>query len=108
MAATLASAVQGGRKPPQLITWEQEDGAIANLTGATLTGKIRDRDTGAVRAIEGALTVIDGEAGQFLWTYAPEDVANAGEFDVQFSAAYDEGPTPAITFLTLWTIQPSL
>ena len=104
----LAAAVAGATRPSQLITWTRVDGNIETLTGATLTGKIRDRATGTTRAIAGTLTVTDGAAGVFRWDYHANDVATAGAFDVQFVAAFASGQTPAKTFLAQWTVAEAL
>jgi hypothetical protein len=101
----LASAVRGGLRPSQIIVWQREDGNAETLTGATLTGTITNRNTGTTRAIVGTLTVTDGAAGQFRWDYVAGDVADAGEFDVQFDAAFGSGQTPARTFIARWTVR---
>jgi hypothetical protein len=103
----LADAVKGGRWPAQQITWEPEGGGVANLSGATLTGKIRD-SAGTTRAVAGTITVTNGPAGVFTWQYAAEDVAAAGLFDVQFTATWPDGLTPGKTFIASWTIAESL
>jgi hypothetical protein len=104
----LAAAVAGATRPAQLITWERTGGGVESLTDATLTGKLRDRSTGTSRAIAGALVVTDGAGGVFRWDYAAADVVSAGTFDVQFTAAYATGQTPARTFTTQWTVAESL
>lgn len=104
----LADAVQGGRRPSQVITWNRADGAPESLAGAILTGWIRNRNTGDVRPIAGALTVTDGAAGEFRWDYAVGDVAEAGSFDVQFNAAFGAEQTPARTFLARWRVAEAL
>jgi hypothetical protein len=104
----LASAVKGGLRPAQIITWSREDGNVETLTGATLTGFIRDRTTGTTRAIAGTLTVTNGAAGEFRWDYAAADVADVGYFDVQFNAAYGSGLTPAKTFIARWDVKEAL
>jgi hypothetical protein len=104
----LADAVKGGLRPSQIITWRRSDGDAESLVGATLTGVMRNRATDATRAIAGALTVTDGAAGVFRWDYAAGDVAEAGEYDVQFNAAFAAGQTPARTFVTRWTVTEAL
>jgi hypothetical protein len=104
----LAAAVRGGRRPSQLITWLRDDSGAEDLTGATLTGQIRNRATNETRAIAGPLTVTDAVGGVFRWDYAAADVAEAGRFDVQFDAAFAAGQTPARTFVTRWEVQSSL
>lgn len=104
----LATAVQGALRPAQAITWGREGGGAEDLTAAALTGTIRNRATNAARPIAGTLTVTDGPAGAFRWDYAAGDVAEAGEFDVQFTAAYAAGATPARTFVERWRVAAAL
>lgn len=104
----LAAAVAGATRPSQTITWARADGTPEVLDGATLTGKIRDRYTGATRAIAGALTVTNGAGGVFRWDYAAGDVLAAGPFDVQFTATFAAGQSPAKTFVAQWTVAEAL
>ncbi len=105
----LANAVMGALRPSQQITWTREGvNAPEPLTGATLTGKLRNCDTGAIRAIAGTLTVTDGANGVFTWAYDAADVADAGLFDVQFTAAFGTSPSPARTVVGKWTVEEAL
>ena len=101
----LSSAVEGARHTAQLITWTDGDGDPQNLTGATLTGWIRDGS--ATRAITGTLAVSDGTAGEFTWAYSAADVADAGIFRVQFVATYGDGLADK-TLSVLWVVEESL
>lgn len=102
----LAPAVQGALRPSRIIIWERDDGTPEPLTGATLTGTITNRATDTTRAIAGTLTPTDNAAaGEFRWDYASGDVSEAGEFDVQFSAAFTPGPSPARTFVARWKVE---
>lgn len=103
----LASAVAGALRPSQAITWTRGDGAAENLSGATISGKIRDA-ANSVRAIAGALVIIDGPAGQFRWDYAAADVVSGGEYQVQFTATFGLSPTPARTLVEQWTVYEAL
>lgn len=105
---SLPTRVVGGRRPAMSITWSRDDGTAEDLTAATLTGSIRDRATGTARAIAGTLTVTDGPAGAFRWDLAAADVVAAGKFDVQFTAAFASGLTPARTFVERWTVAEAL
>ena len=105
---TLPTRVKGGIRPSQAITWSRESGEPEDLTAATLTGSIRDRATGTTRAIVGTLTVTDGPAGAFRWDLAAADVIAAGKFDVQFTAAFASGLTPARTFVERWTVAEAI
>lgn len=100
----LAAAVKGGLRPSQIVTWTRSDGVAEPLTNATITGTITNRATGVTRAIAGTLTVTDDAAGEFRWDYAAADVSEKGEFDVQFNAAFGSPPSPARSYIALWTV----
>lgn len=84
----LSNAVQAARHTAQVVTWLDGEGDAQDLTGATLTGRIRNRKTGTERAVDGTLVVTDAANGVFTWTYGAADVADDGVFDVQFIATY--------------------
>jgi hypothetical protein len=100
----LASAVKGGKRPSQTVTWELDDGTALDLTGATITATIVDRISGASRVADGVFTVTDGPEGEFRWDYGTNDVATAGMFMVQFSASFGSAPTPARTRKSAWMV----
>lgn len=100
----LAQAIRDSLRPSQIITWTRGDNTPENLTGATLTGKIRGNVTGTVRDIAGTLTVTDGANGVFTWAYHADDVADAGRFMVQFKATFDSEPSPARTIASEWFV----
>jgi hypothetical protein len=99
----LAAAVQGATRPSQVITWTRADGTAEDLTGATITGTIKD-SAGTVRAITGTLTVTTAASGVFTWAYSSADVATDGNYTVQFTAAFGGVPTPARTIKTPWVV----
>jgi hypothetical protein len=102
----LSNAVQGATHTAQQITWVDGDGDPLNLTGATLSGRRLNLDTQIAAAIDGVLTVIDGEAGVFNWAYGVGDVATAGAFRVQFVATYDERDDK--TLAELWMVEEAI
>ncbi len=104
----LANAVKGGRRPSQSVTWKRADGTAENLTGATITGQVRSTISQEARAITGTLSVLDGANGVFVWDYSAADVAEAGQFDVQFTAAFAASPSPARTVKALWTVEEAI
>lgn len=104
----LAYAVKGAQRPSQIITWLDADGDAVNLSGATITGKMRNVFSGATTVIAGVLTVTNGSAGEFTWDYDAADVATAGPFVVQFTAAYLSGATPGKTIISDWEVKGSL
>ncbi len=104
----LADAVQGALRPSQQIVWAEEDDTPVDLTGATITARIQPRPGGATRTAAGTFTVTTPAAGVFRWDYDAADVEDAGDFWVQFSAAFASGPTPGRTLITKWRVQPAI
>ena len=102
----LADAVQGARRPSQTITWTDAAGNPLDLTGATITARIL-RPTGAV-ASDGTFVVTDAANGVFRWDYSAADVASAGTFMVQFTAAFPSGATPARNTLAEWQVHEAV
>lgn len=102
----LADAVQGATHTPQRITWLDTDNTPLNLTGATVTGKIRDA-AGTSRSITGTLTIVTAASGIFSWTYSAADVETAGEYNVQFTATYGDA-TVERTLVEAWTVHAAL
>ncbi len=101
----LADAVQGAKRPSQQITWTDEDGNALDLSGATITGRIRDETTGIARDIDGTLAIVTAASGIFSWDYGTQDVGTAGTFAVQFIATYGSNPTPAKSFTSSWIVR---
>lgn len=103
----LSSAVQNARHTAQRVTWQDTDGDPLNLTGATLSGRRLDLETGQAVALDGALTLVEPEAGTFDWRYGAGDVAAAGAYQVQFVATFGDGLTDR-TLAELWIVEPAL
>lgn len=99
----LANAVQGAKRPSQLITWSDEDGTAVDLTGATITARIEDM-SGTVRASDSTFTLTTPASGVFRWDYSTADVATAGVYVVQFTATYVAPPTPGRTISAIWEV----
>lgn len=104
----LAHAIAGATRPSQVITWTRDDGTPEDLTGATITGKLRRASTGDITNIAGTLSVTDATAGKFTWAYAAADVATPGHYRVQFTAAFGSEPTPARTIVADWEVKEAL
>jgi hypothetical protein len=103
----LAPSVAGAIRPSQVITWADDAGVALNLSGATITGKIRASD-GTSRNIAGALSITNAASGIFTWDYAAGDVATAGLFAVQFTAAFASGQTPARSIIESWLVYEAI
>lgn len=105
----LAAAIQGALRPVQQVTWLDGEGVALDLTDATITGIIRNRASGATRAIAGDLDITQATSGIFTWSYDAADVADAGQFDVQFTATWDAPAlSPARTFTATWAVHEAL
>lgn len=102
----LSDAIQGAKRPSQLITWTDEDGVPADLTGATITARITR--SGVTTASDGAFVLTSAATGVFRWDYGTTDVTTAGKFTVQFTATFASGTTPARTMAHQWTVQASI
>ncbi len=99
----LENAIEGARHTGQQITWTHDDGTAQNLTGATMSGIIRDVPTGVETAITGTLALVTAASGIFTWAYSAADIATAGEYVVQFKA--DFGSTFALSHWINWLIE---
>lgn len=106
---TLAAAIQGAKRPSQTITWTDEDGVAVDLTGATITARIRNVGTGVTATSDGVFApTVNASDGEFTWAYGSNDILAAGMYEVQFSAAYGSGVTPSRTFLSIWTVSEGI
>jgi hypothetical protein len=107
--ANLTTIQQGSERPVLTITWTHADNTTGeDLTGATITGYIKDLATGDVVEIQGTFAITDATAGVFTWTPDPLDVATDGAYQVQFAATFAGEPTPARTAVFEWEIVESI
>jgi hypothetical protein len=103
----LQAAIEGATHTGQTITWQQSDGTTPHdLTGATLSGTIRDEE-GTERAIDGTMMVTVPAEGTFTWAYGTNDIAEAGHFEVQFKATYPDGKYD-LSFIEMWRVEKAL
>lgn len=102
----LSRAIQGARNTGQQITWTQDDGPTQDLTGATLSGTIEDKD-GNTSAITGTLAVVTAASGVFSWAYSAADIATVGRFLVQFKADYGSGLYD-LSYPEVWVVERAL
>jgi hypothetical protein len=105
----VTTVAQGSERPIIPLVWTDAAGTTGMaLTGATITGYIKNLDTEAVQEIQGAFAITDAANGVFTWTPDPADVADDGLYKVQFSAAFAGEPTPARTAVFDWTVAESI
>lgn len=101
---TLPSVVVGDRKRTLTITWTDESNTAIDLTGATLTGELKNMATGVEAAITGTLAIVTAASGIFSWARSAADVATAGTYRVRFVATYT-GPLDTKSFAANWQIK---
>ncbi|MCB9172341.1 MAG: hypothetical protein H6637_05395 [Ardenticatenales bacterium] len=104
---SLPAVVQGATHTPLLLTWRDASGEPVDLTGATITGRLRLSRGGTVRDAEGAFPITDHEAGAFQWLLAAADVAEDGDHLVQFTATYADD-TEDRTVAAVLPVKPAL
>jgi hypothetical protein len=105
----LSTIAQGSERPILTLTWQHADNTTGeDLTGATITGYIKNLATGDVVEIQGTFAITDATAGTFTWTPDPFDVAEDGAYQVQFSATWPGEPTPGLTAVFDWEITESI
>jgi hypothetical protein len=100
----IPTIVQNSRYLSTTLTWQDKSGNILDLTGATITGTIKDKETGNTVAITGTLDAsANPTLGQFVWQMSAVDVENWGLFLVMFTATF--GALPEKTFEEEWVIK---
>jgi len=87
------------------VPWTDANGEAIDLTGATITGRIKNRTTGAARAITGTL-LQDGTTDHYMnWTLTTADAA-AGQNLVKFTATF--ATKPVSTFQASWYVEAAI
>lgn len=84
----LPETASGSTHSSLLLTAKRKDGSLLDLTGGTITGKLKNKVSAAVESITGALSLVDPTGGTFRWTFAAADVDTVGVFKVQFTVTY--------------------
>ena len=102
----LPRAIEGARYTGAQIIWSQDDGTVQNLSGATITGTIEDKD-GTSRSITGTLALVTPASGIFSWAYSVADVGTVGRFLVQFKADYG-GELYDLSYPEVWVVERAL
>jgi len=107
MATTLPPAVEGARKRTLTLTWKDTDDVAVDLTGATITGKLKNMNTGVIASMDGVLALVTAASGIFSWAFGVVDVGTVGFFKVQFIATYAD-TLKNKTFVADWEVRDAL
>jgi hypothetical protein len=104
----LSNGVQGSRYDAPTITW-LVDGVAKVLTDSVITAVIEPCNGDDARNSDGAFTLVDGgDDGQFTWQFGDNDIADAGDFYIQFIATYDGITEVSRSSKMLWTVEASI
>jgi len=105
----LVNGVKGSRHTAQTITWQDADGTGWNLTGATITARLKPKNKGAntTRTSDGAFALVTAASGIFTWTYGAIDVRDNCKYKVQFRATYGDA-TFDLTEETDWEVEDQI
>lgn len=99
----LPHTIVGDRKRALIITWTDEDDVAIDLTGATLTGEIKNMVSGTEANVTGELVIVTAASGIFSWARSAADVATPGVYRVRFVATY-LGPLDTKSFAADWRV----
>jgi len=86
----LPETVQGSTHSALLITCRRKDDSVLDITGATITARMKNKVSGTIEDIAGDLDLVDPTGGQFRWTFDATDLDTVGVFKVQFTATYSD------------------
>lgn len=100
----LRKAIQGARHTGQRIKWNREDGTPVDLTGATISARIRNIETGSSVDSDGEFSLVQTpKMNEFNWAYGVTDVDTAGLFIAQFTALFQDTKLET-SFLESWEV----
>lgn len=91
-----------------VLLWKDGDGNLIDLSGATISGRIRDTNTNEARDIVGSIVPDPNQVtnmGQSPWSLDPNDVV-AGELEVRFTATING--LLVSTFIANWFIEEAI
>lgn len=102
----LPDAVAGSKLTPLSLTWQDEDGTVKDLSGATITARIKAVATGVASAATGTFAVTSSTGGVFTWSFSAADVQTAGNYTVQFKATV--GGLYDLSYEHDWTVKTAI
>lgn len=76
--------IQGQTRPSWTITIKQSNNSPLDVTGATVTGVLYDKQRAASVTLGGAFAITDGANGVFVYSPVAADTATPGVFEVEF------------------------
>ena len=102
----LPTWTEGSTYKGLLLTWTDEDGNPEDLTGATITGRIKDMQTKVARDVAGSIVPTANAAeGEAQWTFHVDDVV-AGKYEVQLKAV--RSGKPWLSFVADWVVEAAI
>ncbi|MCB8942528.1 MAG: hypothetical protein H6658_02010 [Ardenticatenaceae bacterium] len=99
----LPTWTEGSTYKGLLLTWTDEAGNPEDLTGATITGRIKNKQAKASRDVAGSIVPTANAAeGEAQWTFHVDDVV-AGQYEVQLKAV--RAGKPWLSFVADWEVE---
>lgn len=80
--------IQGATHTGLRITFLDEGASPYDLTGATMSARIKNVSTGTASAATGSFALVTPTSGIFTYTPSSSDIATAGLYKIQFIATY--------------------
>ena len=108
MKGKLEDWVAGTTHISPLLTWQDQGGNLVDLTGAVISGRIRELSKSEIRDVLGTVTPDPDQTtnkGQATWDLNAADVI-AGNWEVQFKAVF--ASKPLVTFISDWYIEEAI
>lgn len=82
--------IQGATHTGLRITFLDENASAYDLTGATMSARIKNISTGGATAATGTFSLVTASSGIFTYIPSTADVATAGVYKIQFIATYSD------------------
>lgn len=91
-STTPIKLVYGANHPTYTITWTDELGTAVNLTGATITGRIKNISTGSAAALTGTIALVTAASGIFSYIPSTTDTTRTPDraYRIQFIATFGD------------------
>lgn len=104
---TLIKLVYGTNHPTYTITWKDEANAVVDLTGATITGRLKNEATGDTYTLTGTFALVTASSGIFSYKPSSTDTTRtvSNKYSIQFTATFADSTTEKTFKSTCWIVE---